>query len=83
MSEEEQTIATMVEMGLPAIEVWHSDHSAADTMRYMKLAQKYALRATGGSDFHGDVKPNVTLGYGPGHLNIPKSVLDSLIEQRV
>jgi 3',5'-nucleoside bisphosphate phosphatase len=72
--EEERTIATMVDMGLPAIEVWHSDHSATDTLRYLKLVQKFGLRATGGSDFHGDVKPNVSLG----QLNIPRSVLDSL-----
>jgi 3',5'-nucleoside bisphosphate phosphatase len=76
-AEEEQTIATMVEMGLPAIEVWHSDHSPTDTLRYLKLAQKLGLRTTGGSDFHGDVKPNVTLG----QLKIPRSVLDGLVLQ--
>jgi predicted metal-dependent phosphoesterase TrpH len=78
---EERMIARMVEMGLPAIEVWHSDHSATDTLRYMKLAQKFGLMATGGSDFHGEVKPNVALGRGPGHLNIPRSVLDELVSK--
>jgi predicted metal-dependent phosphoesterase TrpH len=73
-TEEERTIGRMVEMGLPAIEVWHSDHSPTDTLRYLKLARKFNLRATGGSDFHGEVKPNVALG----HLNIPKSVLEEL-----
>jgi 3',5'-nucleoside bisphosphate phosphatase len=72
--EEERTIGKMVEMGLPAIEVWHSDHSATDTLRYLKLAQKFGLHTTGGSDFHGDVKPDVSLG----QLNIPRSVLEAL-----
>jgi hypothetical protein len=34
---------------------------------------------TGGSDFHGDVKPQISLGTGyHGNLNIPISVLNDL-----
>ena len=78
--EEERMIESMVAMGLPAIEVWHSDHSATDSLRYMRLAQRYALLATGGSDYHGDHKPGVVLGRGAGNLNIPLSVLENLRE---
>jgi predicted metal-dependent phosphoesterase TrpH len=81
--EEERTISRMVDMGLPAIEVWHSDHSPADTQRYLRLAEQLGLLATGGSDFHGEVKPNVALGSGPGHLDIPMSVLELLLAARV
>jgi len=77
---QERMIERMVEFGLPAIEVWHSDHSATDSLRYMGLAQKYALKPTGGSDFHGDHKPGVKLGRGAGNLNIPLSVLENLLE---
>ncbi|MBC8165724.1 MAG: hypothetical protein H7Y20_07620 [Bryobacteraceae bacterium] len=65
--------------GLDAIEAWHSDHSPADTLRYQALAERFKLKVTGGSDFHGDNKPNVRLGYGPGALNVPVSVLDNLL----
>jgi predicted metal-dependent phosphoesterase TrpH len=41
------------EAGLDAIEVWHSEHTAATSDRYLALARRLDLLATGGSDFHG------------------------------
>jgi hypothetical protein len=75
---EEVLVARLANLGLNAIEVWHSDHSAADSQRYLALATKYGLKATGGSDFHGENKPDVKLGVGPGHLSVSASVLDAL-----
>jgi predicted metal-dependent phosphoesterase TrpH len=40
--------------GLPAIEVHHSEHSAADVTRYAGLARRFGLAISGGSDYHGD-----------------------------
>jgi hypothetical protein len=34
--------------------------------------------ATGGSDFHGTIKPDAELGAGPGGAPIPDSVLAEL-----
>ncbi len=76
---EEALVAKLAGKGLNAIEAWHSDHTPVDTARYMNLASKYGLRVTGGSDFHGDNKPNVKLGVGPGTLNVPLSALDALL----
>jgi predicted metal-dependent phosphoesterase TrpH len=76
--QEEALIATMALQGLHAIEAYHSDHTPTETERYITLAQKYGLKISGGSDFHGDNKPGVMLGTGPGHLNIPASLLSSL-----
>jgi predicted metal-dependent phosphoesterase TrpH len=39
---------------LPAIEVFHSEHDRLATDRYLALARRFNLIATGGSDFHGD-----------------------------
>ena len=64
--------------GLNAIEAYHSDHSPADVACYLELARKYNLLVTGGSDFHGDVKPGVRLGVGEGNLHIPREVYDRL-----
>jgi 3',5'-nucleoside bisphosphate phosphatase len=77
-ADEEARIAAMVEQGLDAIEAYHSDHTTADTQHYLGLARKYGLQVTGGSDFHGDNKPNVRLGTGPGTLAIPLSILEAL-----
>jgi predicted metal-dependent phosphoesterase TrpH len=77
--EEEQLIVSMCDAGLQAIEVFHSDHRSDDAERYLAIARKYGLKVTGGSDFHGDNKPNVMLGRGvDGNLEIPTSLLDEL-----
>jgi len=64
--------------GMDAIEAYHSDHSEADTKLYLGLARHYGLLVTGGSDFHGAVKPGVTLGRGAGNLEIPGDLVDRL-----
>ncbi len=69
----------LCESGLNALEAYHSDHSQADTKLYLDLARKYGLGVTGGSDFHGAVKPGVKLGTGcDGNLQIPPDLLDKL-----
>jgi predicted metal-dependent phosphoesterase TrpH len=68
-------VAELRDAGLTAIEVYHSDHRPADVQQYLELAWEFDLAVTGGSDFHGDVKPGIRLGSGPGNLNIPVSVL--------
>lgn len=76
---EENFISELRDGGLRGIEVFHSDHRRADMERYGGIARKYNLAVSGGSDFHGDVKPRISLGTGyNGNLNIPKSVLESL-----
>jgi len=73
------TVAEMSEMGLRAIEAYHSDHRPEDVARYLELARRFKLAVTGGSDFHGANKARVELGLGvDGNLSVPKSVLDDL-----
>jgi len=65
--------------GLNAIEAYHSDHGPAETGLYLGLAKRYGLLVTGGSDFHGAIKPGVKLGTGAnGNLRLPAGLLDSL-----
>jgi predicted metal-dependent phosphoesterase TrpH len=76
---EERLIGQLQEAGLRGIEVYHSDHNAGDVERYAQIAKKYGLAVTGGSDFHGDAKPQIALGTGlNGNLHVPSSVLDKL-----
>ena len=62
--------------GLNAIEAYHSDHSPEDTELYLGLARQYGLHVTGGSDYHGAIKPNVTFG----SLHVPDDLVDRLRE---
>ena len=64
--------------GMNAIEAYHSDHSPEDTELYLRLAKQYGLLVTGGSDFHGAVKPSVRLGVGAGNLRIPSDLVEQL-----
>ena len=65
--------------GMNAIEAYHSDHDAVHTEMYLALAKEYGLLVTGGSDFHGDIKPGVVLGTGyEGNLHMPDDLLDRL-----
>ncbi len=65
--------------GLNAIEAYHSDHSPEQTALYLQLADQHGLLVTGGSDFHGAVKPEIHLGTGRnGNLRIPEDVVDRL-----
>lgn len=76
---EEALIGVMCDMGLRGIEAYHSDHGPRDIERYLGIAKKYGLAVSGGSDFHGLAKPDVSLGSGNhGNLDIPRDVLDKL-----
>jgi predicted metal-dependent phosphoesterase TrpH len=78
---EEMLIGELQQAGLRGLEVYHSDHQPADVARYIKIVNKYRMAVTGGSDFHGDHRPQVALGTGLNrNLNIPRSVLDCLRE---
>ncbi len=75
-------VARLKDLGLMAIEALHSEHDDESTRRMLALAQKYNLAISGGSDFHGDVKPNIHLGFGKGNLRIGVDILEKLKEQR-
>ena len=64
--------------GMNALEAYHSDHSQSDTERFLRLAAEYGLRVTGGSDFHGSVKPGIQLGTGRGNVRVPADLLERL-----
>jgi 3',5'-nucleoside bisphosphate phosphatase len=65
--------------GLNAIEAYHSDHSPSQTALYLELAARNGLLVTGGSDFHGAVKPEIHLGTGRGgNLRVPEDLVDRL-----
>ncbi len=52
----------MAARGLDAIEAYHTDHTREEQTAFLTLAGKAGLAVTGGSDFHGEAKPQVELG---------------------
>ncbi len=60
--EVEKLIVELVKYGLRGIEVNYYSFSKSDKEFYKKIAEKYNLIITGGSDFHGGNRVNVSLG---------------------
>lgn len=59
-------VERLIDVGLQGIEVFHSEHTAADCAEYAEIARRFGLIPTGGSDFHGENKPDIRLGSGRG-----------------
>jgi predicted metal-dependent phosphoesterase TrpH len=76
----ERVVKDLVDLGLLGLEVIHSDHDAALVEKYTKLADRYGLLKTGGSDFHGTNKKDISLGTANGR-RIPRDFLDALLER--
>lgn len=58
----ERLVKKLVDFGLKGIEVYYSKHSPQMIEEYEKLAEKYNLLKTAGSDFHGKNTPDIQLG---------------------
>jgi 3',5'-nucleoside bisphosphate phosphatase len=69
----------LMEMGLKGVEVYFSDHTPEQTLSYAKLAKRYHLLMTGGTDFHGDIQPAIQMGIGKGNLHVPYELYEALI----
>ncbi len=69
-------LPALCKTGLHAIEAYHSDHSSEQREHFLFLAKQHGLRVTGGSDFHGAVKPGIQLGTGrEENVCVPAEVL--------
>ncbi|NQT30653.1 MAG: PHP domain-containing protein [Candidatus Saganbacteria bacterium] len=71
----DDVIPDLVAAGLAGIEAYYSTHRPAQTEHYLKLAEKYGLLVTGGSDYHGErVGKESRLGV----IQLPDELIDKL-----
>ncbi|MCI9410721.1 MAG: PHP domain-containing protein [Eubacterium sp.] len=71
-------LETLKTYGIQGIEALYSRNHGTDEAFVRKLANEYDLFITGGSDFHGDNKPDIEMGTGTGNLRIPVMLLENL-----
>lgn len=64
--------------GLMGIEALYSTYTNQDERDMLRLAGKYELLISGGSDFHGANKPGLDIGTGYGKLFVPYEILEEL-----
>jgi len=74
----ERFLVELMSMGLQGIEVYYPGHTPSQTLFFKNLAAKLGLLITGGTDFHGDINPEIQLGTGQGDLSIPYTVYESI-----
>jgi hypothetical protein len=73
-----------VEAGLLGMEVMHSSYDDETITHAKALADEFGLLYSGGSDFHGAVKPDVYMGVGSRERmtpNIPDEYYEKLRER--
>lgn len=76
-----ELIEYCIKHGLRGIECLYSGYTKEQSSYLEKLASKYGLLVTGGSDYHGSVKPHIQLGTGNGDLSVPYSVLEKMKDE--
>ncbi len=77
----DKLIGQLKKAGLRGVEVYYSGHSPAQTRLYAELACRHGLLMTGGSDFHGDIQPEIEMGSGLGELTVPYNLYEVLMQQ--
>ena len=74
----QKLIEELKEARLDGLEAIYSTYTTGEEQQMKRLAKENGLLISGGSDFHGTNKPDISLGKGRGHLYIPYSVLEEL-----
>lgn len=67
-------IEDFVKAGVLGIEVLYAEHTDFQQSEYLKLAEKYKLLVTGGSDCHGEAKQEAKLG----RIRLPYEYVEKL-----
>ena len=70
----DHALAQLRDIGLDGIEVYYPNHSRSFRKRLIALAEKYSLLMTGGSDYHGSIRPGTTLAGGK-NVSVPAQLL--------
>lgn len=64
--------------GLDAMETLYTEFDEETTAKAKAIAARFGLAQSGGSDFHGEAKPKISLGSGWGNLAVPFSFYENL-----
>jgi 3',5'-nucleoside bisphosphate phosphatase len=71
-------LTPLIEAGLTGLECYYGSYDLTVRRSLIALARRTGLVPTGGSDWHGTYTPELSIGVGPGDLDVPDTVLDEL-----
>ena len=66
------------ERGLVGMEVAYSTYDDTTAACAARLADEFSLLPSGGSDYHGNKKPDIKMGVGKGNLEVPAEWVKNL-----
>ena len=76
----ESVIVMLKDHGLEGIEGRYALNKVEDDVFMDKLAKRHNLLMTGGSDFHGEIKPDIFVGIGKGRLEVYEDMCNWVYE---
>lgn len=68
--------------GLGGIEAYYGEYTPAMRDRIAEICSELGIVATGGSDYHGKYKPQLSIGTGKGDLHVPDQSFEQLEQRR-
>ena len=71
--------AELKEAGLDGIETYYNTYTPEEEEFVKSLAKEHALLRTGGTDFHGQNKPHISLFKGQGEMEVPEDILPEFL----
>lgn len=76
----EEFLPKAKERSLVGMECYYSLYDKETAEESLRLAERFGLLPSGGSDFHGKTKPNIHMGTGKGDLVVPMEFYHKLHE---
>ncbi len=80
-AEKQALIGRLVDIGLDGLEVYYPTHTPKIRKNLKKIAKRYDMVISGGSDYHGHVRPGTGLA-GYGNFFVPEEILQFMHERR-
>lgn len=77
-TEIEHMLDDLIPAGLSGMECYYSTYDDGQMQELRNIAHAKNLLISGGSDFHGTVKPDISIGTGHGNLRIPDKLLTAI-----
>ena len=62
---------------IDGIECYYRNFTKEQTEYLLKICNERNLFVSGGSDYHGRVKPHINMGVGEGNLNVPDNIVEN------
>jgi 3',5'-nucleoside bisphosphate phosphatase len=79
-AEKQTLIGRLVDLGLDGLEVYYPTHTPKIRKNLQKIAKRYDMVISGGSDYHGHVRPGTGIA-GRGNVFVPAELLPKMRER--